>query len=72
MRQIGPYLIVRKTEFPYFKKAHRIARELSEQRLDDILEHRYHLHKNPRKKLNVGGSEQCQANTETAYSVREE
>jgi hypothetical protein len=47
------YIIIRKAEFPHFQKAHKIARELTEQRLDDILAGRLHLHKNPGKRKAV-------------------
>jgi hypothetical protein len=50
MKTIGPYIIIKKSDFPAFQKAHKITRELTEQRLDDILQNRYHLHRNPRKK----------------------
>ena len=50
IKTIGPWIIVKKSEFPHFQKAHRIARELTEQHLEDILEHRYHLHRNPVKR----------------------
>ncbi len=50
MTKIGPFILIKAAEFPHFQKAHRIARELTEQRIDDILEHRYHLHRNPVKR----------------------
>lgn len=54
IKSLGSYLIIPKKDFPYFEKAHKIARELTEQRLDDILEHRYHLHANPKRKKVTG------------------
>ncbi len=50
MIKLCGYWLVPEKMFPHLRKAHRLARELSEQRIDDILEHRYHLHKNAGKR----------------------
>jgi hypothetical protein len=64
IRSFGPYFIVKKTDFPAFQKAHRLSRSMTEVQLEDILEHRYHLHRNPSRKLRVITSDKCQAETE--------
>jgi hypothetical protein len=61
--QIGPYIIMRKTELPFIEKAHKLARAMTEDQLDDILAGKRHIHRNPRR-LNVVGSDKCQANVE--------
>lgn len=42
--------IVKTKDFPFFEKAHRLARGLTEDQIDDILKHRAHVHKNPAKR----------------------
>ena len=49
MKVVGPYLIIRKSEFPAFEKAHRLARCLSHNDIEEILDGKRHVHKNPRK-----------------------
>jgi len=48
--EIGPYVIVKKSELPFLQKAHKLARAMSEDQLDDILAGRKHLHGNPKRK----------------------
>ena len=50
MTTIGPYIIMRKERLPFLEKAHKLARALSEDALDDILAGRKHLGYNPGKK----------------------
>lgn len=51
MTQFGPYLIVRKAEFPAWQKAHKLARTMTEDQVDDILNGRRHIHRNPRRRV---------------------
>jgi hypothetical protein len=48
--EIGPYIIVKKSELPFLQKAHKLARAMSEDQLDDILAGRKHVHRNPKRK----------------------
>jgi hypothetical protein len=47
MREIGPFLIVWKCEFPAWEKANKLARTLSENDIEAILDGKKHLHANP-------------------------
>jgi hypothetical protein len=49
--KIGKYLIIKAAELPYIRKAHKLARAMSEDQLDDLLEGRRHIHRNPTKKI---------------------
>jgi len=57
--KIGSWILIKATDFPHFQKAHRLARELTEQRIDDILNHHYHLCRSPgpRKKVIISEAE---------------
>jgi hypothetical protein len=50
MTKIGGFIIIKAAEMPFYQKAHKIARALSEDDLDDILAGKKHLHGNPVKK----------------------
>lgn len=63
MRNFGPFIIMHKQQYPAFLKAHRLARTLTEIAIDDILEHRCHLHRNPTRKLRVIAADKCQIST---------
>ena len=43
-------IVVPVKEYPFFKKAYKLAQSMSEDRLNDLLTGRYHVHKNPAKK----------------------
>lgn len=48
--KIGPFLIIKAADMPFYSKAHRLARALSEDQLDDILAGKCHIHRNPGKR----------------------
>ncbi|MFH1146836.1 MAG: hypothetical protein V1736_03930 [Pseudomonadota bacterium] len=64
IRSIGPYIIVRKAEWPLFRQAYRLSRAITDVQIDDILHGRKHIHSNPSRKLRVIASDKCQAETE--------
>ncbi len=51
--KIGNYIIIKTSEMPLYEKAHKLARVLSEDDLDDILAGRRHLRRNPIRKTVV-------------------
>lgn len=53
MFSIGKYRILHQSEFSKFEKLHRIFRVYSEEKLDEIISGKIHLHKNPVKKGRV-------------------
>ena len=55
MTKIGPYLIVKAAQMPFYQKAHKLARALSEDALDDILAGKKHIHSNPKRKEKENG-----------------
>ena len=54
MTKIGPFLIVKAAQMPFYQKAHKLARALSEDALDDILAGKKHIHSNPKRKEKEG------------------
>jgi len=64
IRSFGPYFIIPKEEYPMFRQAYRLARNMTDIQIDEILEHRCHLHRNPSRKLKIIASDKCQAFTE--------
>jgi len=63
IRSFGPYIIIRKNEFPLFRQAYRLSRAITDVQIDDILHGRKHIHSNPCRKLRVVASDKCQAET---------
>ncbi len=50
MTKIGPWIIIKVSEFPAFEKANRLARTLTDTQIEVILSGKASLHLNPRKK----------------------
>jgi hypothetical protein len=53
MTKIGPYIIMKAADHPAFLKTEKLARCLSYNDIEEILAHRIHLHKNPKRKVPV-------------------
>jgi len=47
---IGPYMIMRKSDYPLFEKAHKLARSLTEDQIDEILAGKRHTRRSPGKR----------------------
>jgi hypothetical protein len=47
---IGPFLIMRAADYPAFEKANKISRCLTENDIDDLLQGKAHIHRNPTKR----------------------
>lgn len=54
MISIGKYRIVHESEMRKFQKLHKIFRAYDERELDDIINGKVHLHRNPRRKEGNG------------------
>ena len=72
MKKIGSYILIKAAEFLAIEKAHKLARTLTENQIDDILASKKHIHANPLRKLRVVASDQCQANVAETYLVKGE
>lgn len=48
--QIGPIVITTAARFPLIQKAHKLARAMTLAEIEDVLEGRVHLHRNPKRK----------------------
>lgn len=62
--KIGKWLIIAKDRLPHLEKAHKLARCMTEEQIEDVLRGKAHFHRNPRKKLSAVGGE-CGVNFET-------
>jgi len=50
MIKLGPYIIIKLAEYPVFEKAHKLARSLTEDQIDEILAGKRHTRRNPKKR----------------------
>ena len=50
MIRIGPWIVIKKVEFPAWEKVHKLARCLSFNAIEEILAGKKHLHTNPVRK----------------------
>ena len=56
MTEILGFMIIKKAEYPAWIKAHKLARTMTEDQVDDILAGRKHVHGNPKRKAIIGGA----------------
>ncbi len=50
MTKLGPYIVVKAAEFPFFERVHKLARCLTPNQVEDILKMKAHIHRNPGKR----------------------
>lgn len=51
--KLGPWIIIKRVDYPAFEKAHKLARCLSLNDIEEILAGKKHLHGNPVRKQKV-------------------
>ena len=50
MIKIGPYIIIKAADYPFFEKAHKLYRCLTDTQVEEILAGKRHTHLNPTRK----------------------
>lgn len=50
MTRIGPWIFMKAANYPAFLKAEKLARTLSYNDIEEILNHHVHIHRNPKRR----------------------
>jgi hypothetical protein len=50
MQKVGKWIVLKAFEYPLFEKAHKLARTLTEDQIDEILAGKRHTRRNPGKR----------------------